>query len=219
MAITFEESLLGFKDKRGADSRVGTEVSKDVVVKMSQWLFDRRKTLLIAYYAGRLNTTMFQLVADKFNTSVDTLQRDWERRGEWEPFIWQIYEANRDGKELLKQLQLAREAACDLMNNSRLSGNARVGAIAQFTAAIKAEFELEQSLGLLPKVLAPAVVIQQNNVEVNTKVEQTTNVLAEYQELIEEAVRRQTEGFQGKDSGEPVHKAETDEKASSIPVA
>jgi hypothetical protein len=61
------------------------------------------------------------------------LYADWERRAKWEPFIWEHYEANEDGKALVKQLQLARETALVLMKNPRVGGNARVGAIARFT--------------------------------------------------------------------------------------
>ena len=52
------------------------------------------------------------------------------------------------------------------------SANARVGAIGKFIDSIKAEIEVGQSLGLLPKQISPAVVVNQNNVtQVNAKTE------------------------------------------------
>ena len=86
---------------------------------------------------------------------------DWVDREKWEPFIWESQKANDDGRDLLKLLQLAREEALFLMQTCR-SPNARVGAIARFIEAIKVEIELKQSLGLLPKQISPAVVIQKN---------------------------------------------------------
>ena len=61
-------------------------------------------------------------------------------------------EAHEDGKALLFQLQLAREAALSHMLNPRLGECARVGAIGRFSEAVKTEIEMRQSLGLLPKV-------------------------------------------------------------------
>jgi hypothetical protein len=141
---------------------------KQPEVQMTLELFHRRKTMLIAYHSGNLNPKAFQILADRFNTTPEALERDWYRREVWEPFIWENQEANKDGKKLLQQLQLARETACDLMNNPRLGGNARVGAIAQFISAIKNEIELMQSLGQLPKQTAPAIQLN-TAVQVNTK--------------------------------------------------
>ena len=161
---------------------VGSE-DKEPCVQMTLSLFHRRKTMLIAHYMGRLNPAALVHLADQFNTSPDTLQRDWERRAVWEPFIWENYEANDDGKLLLKQLQLARETALELMNNPRLGGNARVGAIARYIEAIKTEIELKQSLGLLPKQVAPAIVMQQVT-QVNAKAE--TKVMIEFSKMSED---------------------------------
>ena len=145
-------------------------------------LFHRRKQLLITYYSGLLNPASMRELASQFGCSEKALYVDWERRAKWEPFIWENYQAQRDGKVLLAQLQLARETALLLMKNPRISGNARVGAIGRFTDAIKAEVELSQSLGFLQRAkIEPAV-----NVEVNVKSEQHV-LLKEYAGAIEEA--------------------------------
>ena len=192
---------------------------KDPEVHMTMELFHRRKTMLITYYAGKLTPKAIQLLADQFNTSPATLEHDWNRRSIWEPFIWEVYQANEDGKKLLQQLQLARETALDLMNNPRVGGNARVGAIARYTEAIRTEIELKQSLGMLPKQTQPAVVVNQNVTQTNNnRVDSTVNILSEYEQLIEEAAGAQTGNLLPDSSGESVHKAETNGEASAIPV-
>jgi hypothetical protein len=217
----FGERLRALEKAIGAvaDQPVSSE-GKQPEVHMTLELFHRRKTMLITFHAGKLTPRAMQILADQFNTTPEELERDWYRRETWEPFIWENQEANKDGKKLLQQLQLAREAACDLMNNSRLGGNARVGAIAQFISAIRSEIELEQSLGQLPKQTQPAVVVNQNVIQQNnSKVESTVNILAEYEQLIAEAALAQTGNLQADNSGEPLHKAEANSKASSIFVA
>jgi hypothetical protein len=109
---------------------------------------------------------------------------DLEDRANWEPFIWANQEAHKDGKALLNQLQLAREEALFLMKTCK-SANARVGAIGKFIDSIKAEIEVGQSLGLLPKQISPAVVVQQNNVmQVNAKTE--TKIMIDLSKMSED---------------------------------
>ncbi len=93
-----------------------------------------------------------RVLAEQYHCSQAALYADWERRAKWEPFIWASQEAHEDGKALLFQLQLAREAALSHMLNPRIGEGVRVGAIGQFTKAVKTEIEMRQSLGLLPKV-------------------------------------------------------------------
>ena len=208
MSISMEEALLSWKKQRIADSTVGSG-DKEPCVKMTLSLFHRRKTMLITNYMGRLNPTSLQHLADQFNTTVDTLQRDWERRSTWEPFIWESEQANDDGKDLLKLLQLAREAALELMNSPRLGGNARVGAIARYTEAIKTEIELKQSLGLLRKQIQPAVMIQQNVTNTTTNIEQTTTLLAQYEQVLREITADQLGRLQQNGSGKPLDQTQT----------
>ncbi len=162
------EEALGAAPKK-TDQPVGSG-DKEPEVHMTLSLFHRRKTMLVTDCMGRLTPAAMVHLADQFNTSVDTLQRDWERKSVWEPFIWANFEANDQGKSLLKQLQLAREVALELMNSPRLGGNARVGAIARFIEAIKTEIELEQSLGLLSKV-QPGPLVQNNFNQITAKSE------------------------------------------------
>lgn len=144
---------------------------KEPMVRMTLPLFHRRKTMLITYYSGHLNPAALKQMAIEFECTEQALLDDLEDRENWEPFIWENQEAHEDGRELLNQLQLAREEALYLMKTCK-SANARVGAIARFIDSIKAEVELKQSLGLLPKQISPAVVVNQNNVtQVNTKTE------------------------------------------------
>ena len=119
---------------------------------MNLELFHRRKHLLDAYFSGILNPAFMRALAVQYHCSVAALYADWERRAKWEPLIWASQEAHEDGKALLFQLQLAREAALRLMLNPQLGDNAKVSAIARFTEAVKTEIEMRQSLGLLPKV-------------------------------------------------------------------
>ena len=123
-------------------------------VKMNLAVFHRRKQLLAAYYSGILNPAFMRELAVQYHCSQAALYADWERRAKWEPLIWASQEAHEDGKALLGQLQLAREAALRLMLNPRLGDNARVAAIGRFTETVKTEIEMRQSLGLLPKITA-----------------------------------------------------------------
>jgi len=144
---------------------------KEPMVRMTLPLFHRRKTMLITYHSGHLNPAALKQMAIEFECTEQALLDDLEDRENWEPFIWANQEAHEDGKALLHQLQLAREEALFLMKTCK-SANARVGAIGKFIDSIKAEVEVGQSLGLLPKQISPTVVVQQNNVtQVNTKTE------------------------------------------------
>ena len=144
---------------------------KEPMVRMTLPLFHRRKTMLITYHSGHLNPAALKQMAIEFECTEQALLDDLEDRENWEPFIWANQEAQKDGKALLFQLQLAREEALFLMKTCK-SANARVGAIGKFIDSIKAEIEFSQSFGLLPKQISPAVVVNQNNVtQVNTKTE------------------------------------------------
>jgi hypothetical protein len=168
---SLEQDLGAINKKTDKVVGSGGKGDKEPCVQMTLSLFHRRKTMLIAHYSNNLNPRALEILADRFNTTPDTLQRDWERRSIWEPFIWANYAANDDGKKVLNQLQLARETALDIMSNPRMGGNARVGAIGRFTESIKLEIELKQSLGDLPKRLDPAVIIplQQSLTQVNSE--------------------------------------------------
>jgi hypothetical protein len=160
----------------------GDKQVKPPCVHMNLPLFHRRKTMLVTYYSGRLNPTALKQMSLDFGCSEKALLNDWVDRGNWEPFIWESEQANKDGKDLLNQLQLAREEALYLMKTCKVP-NARVGAIARFTEAIKTEIELKQSLGLLPRAkVEPSV-----NVEVNVANKTEHVLLAEYAGVISEA--------------------------------
>lgn len=160
-------------------------------------------------------------LAEQYHCSEAALYADWERRAKWEPFIWESQEAHEDGKALLCQLQLARETALVLMRNPRLGGNARVGAIARFTEAVKTEIELKQSLGLLPKITQPPQmqVNQQVNFDAhqNTAVQQTKNLLAEYEHFFKEPA--ETINLPANDPAKQADTAKTNNETSKDPTA
>ncbi len=71
---------------------------------------------------------------------------------------------------------------------------------------------------LKPKVesnLSVEVNVQQQQ---SIRIEQTTNLLAEYEQVIRETVRAQEGNLQEDNSGEPLHKTEANSKTSTIPV-
>lgn len=160
--------------------RAGEPEGKGPIVRMDLSLFHRRKTMLWTYYSGRLSPAALSKMAEEFKCSEKTLQNDWSEHANWEPFIWENQEAHEDGKDLIKIIQLGREEAVYLMKAAQ-GGNARVGAVARLIDSVKVEVELKQSLGLLPKVTQPAMVIQQNvTTQVNSTVNQGNELLAKY---------------------------------------
>ena len=163
---------------------------KEPIVRMNLQLFRRRKTMLIAHYSDRLNHTSLEQIAEEFDCTVKALLNDLAKREIWEPFIWEAQQAHEDGKKQLNLLQLAREEALYMMKTCK-SPNARVGAIGKFIDSIKAEVELKQSLGQLPKQIQPAVLIQQNVTNPTTDIKETFEILAEYDAIIQS--RRGTE--------------------------
>jgi len=148
-------------------------------------LYHRRKIMLITHYSDKLDTRAIQLIADKFNTTPNTLYQDWHNRQSWEPLIWESVRSIADAKKLVDQLQLARETALELMNNPRISGNARVGAINQFREVTKTIIELLQGLGELPRQMNPAVVVNQNLTQIEaTKNE--TKIMIDFSKMSED---------------------------------
>ena len=182
-------------------------------------LFERRKQMLIAHYSGLLNPAAMKQIAIQFSCSEKVVYTDWARRERWEPFIWKSIANVEDAKKLIQQLELARETALLLMKNPRLGGNARVGAIARFTEAIRTEIELLQGMGVLPVQTQPAVVVNQNVTTNNTRIESTVKLLAEYEHLIAEAAGAEAGDLQKNNSGESVRKADSDAEASEVSVA
>jgi hypothetical protein len=167
---------------------------KEPIVRMSLQLFRRRKTMLIAHYSDRLNHTSLEQIAGEFDCTVKALLNDLAKREIWEPFIWEAQQAHEDGKKQLNLLQLAREEALYMMKTCK-SPNARVGAIGKFIDSIKAEVELKQSLGQLPKQIQPAVLIQQNVTNTTSDAKQTFDILTEYDAIIRSRVGTSTENI------------------------
>ena len=161
---------------------------------MNLQLFRRRKTMLIAHYSDRLNHTSLEQIAEEFDCTVKALLNDLAKREIWEPFIWEVQQAHEDGKKQLNLLQLAREEALYMMKTCK-SPNARVGAIGKFIDSIKAEVELKQSLGQLPKQIQPAVLIQQNVTNPTTDIKETFEILAEYDAIIQSRRGTSTENI------------------------
>ena len=167
---------------------------KEPIVRMNLQLFRRRKTMLIAHYSDRLNHTSLEQMAEEFDCTVKALLNDLAKREIWEPFIWEAQQAHEDGKKQLNLLQLAREEALYMMKTCK-SPNARVGAIGKFIDSIKAEVELKQSLGQLPKQIQPAVLIQQNVTNPTTDIKETFDILAEYDAIIQSRRGTSTENI------------------------
>ena len=167
---------------------------KEPIVRMNLQLFRRRKTMLIAHYSDRLNHTSLEQIAQEFDCTVKALLNDLAKREIWEPFIWEAQQAHEDGKKQLNLLQLAREEALYMMKTCK-SPNARVGAIGKFIDSIKAEVELKQSLGQLPKQIQPAVLIQQNVTNPTTDIKETFEILAEYDAIIQSRRGTSTENI------------------------
>ncbi len=167
---------------------------KEPIVRMNLQLFRRRKTMLIAHYSDRLNHTSLEQIAEEFDCTVKALLNDLAKREIWEPFIWEAQQAHEDGKKQLNLLQLAREEALYMMKTCK-SPNARVGAIGKFIDSIKAEVELKQSLGQLPKQIQPAVLIQQNVTNPTTDIKETFDILAEYDAIIQSRRGTSTENI------------------------
>jgi hypothetical protein len=187
--ITFLEQALGVTADKKKEFEIAVESAgaapKELCVHMTLEVFHRRKTMLIAYYSGNLNPKALQFLADRFNTTPETLYKDFERRDNWEPFIWESIKAIADAKKIIDRLQLAREVALDLMNNPRVNGPTRVGAIGKYIECTKTEIELLQSTGELPKQIVPAVVVNQNNVtQVNSKTE--TKIMIDLSKMSED---------------------------------
>jgi hypothetical protein len=192
---------------------------KEPIVRMNLKLFRRRKTMLIAHYSDRLNHTSLEQMAEEFGCTVKALLNDLAKREIWEPFIWEAQQAHEDGKKQLNLLQLAREEALYMMKTCK-NPNARVGAIGKFIESIKAEVEIKQSLGQLPKQIQPAVLINQNVLQqTNTDIESTVNLLADYEDVISEAAREELESLRQNSPEESVHKTGADFKTSEVPVA
>lgn len=148
-------------------------------------LYHRRKIMLIMHYSDKLDSRAMQLIADKFNTSPNTLYQDWYNRSNWEPLIWESVRSIADAKKLVDQLQLAREVALEIMNNPRIGGNARVGAINQYREVTKTIIELLQGLGELPRQINPAVVVNQNLTQIEaTKNE--TRIMVDFSKMSED---------------------------------
>ena len=167
---------------------------KEPIVRMNLQLFRRRKTMLIAHYSDRLNHTSLEQIAEEFDCTVKALLNDLAKREIWEPFIWESEQAHEDGKKQLNLLQLAREEALYMMKTCK-NPNARVGAIGKFIDSIKAEVELKQSLGQLPKQIQPAVLIQQNVTNPTTDIKETFDILAEYDAIIQSRRGTSTENI------------------------
>jgi hypothetical protein len=130
--------------------------------RMTLALFNRRKAMLNFHFSSRLNHEAMVSLAKMFHCTINALYKDWEDHENWEPFIWESQKATEDGLKYVHFLQLAREEALYLMQTCR-SPNARVGAIGRYIEAVKTEFEIKQSLGIIPKQINPAVMIQQKN--------------------------------------------------------
>jgi len=60
-------------------------------------------------FRGKLNPESMQLIADKFNTSVNTLEQDWLRQSTWEPLIWESIKSDADAKQLIAQLTTRKQ--------------------------------------------------------------------------------------------------------------
>ncbi len=150
-------------------------------------LFHRRKRLLFTLYSDLLTPAVMEELAGQFHCTEDALYKDLERRAKWEPLIWENYEAREDGKAILRLLQFARETLLVLMRNPQIQDSARVGAAGRYTENIKADVELRQGLGLLPKVTVPPQVQVNNYVQQNTEIQETANLLAEYEHFFKEA--------------------------------
>lgn len=183
MAYSYEDALTLSSLEKAQQCCEDDKSPNQPMVRMTLELFHRRKAMLIWYFSGRLNNAALKKLAEDFKCSEKALIDDWVDRKRWEPFIWESQKANDDGKDLLNQLQLAREEALYLMKTCG-HALARVGAIGRYVDTIKTEIELKQSLGLLPKQTQPAVLIQQNVTNTTTNTEQTLTILAEYDAII-----------------------------------
>jgi hypothetical protein len=174
------EEALGIRKKRPdlpPQYQQGDKQGKPPCVHMTLPLFHRRKTMLVTYYSGRLSPAAIKKLALDFGCSEKALLNDLTDRANWEPFIWEHEQANKDGRNLLNQLQLAREEALYLMITCKVP-NARVGAIARFIDAVKTEIELNQSLGFLPRAKV------EPSVNVDVKVDNKIDIKTEVDEII-----------------------------------
>ena len=226
-AVSLEEELYSTENLESTEKTLKTadqygardKHPKEPIVRMNLRLFRRRKTMLIAHYSDRLNPTSLEQIAEEFDCTVKALLNDLAKREIWEPFIWEAQQAHEDGKKQLNLLQLAREEALYMMKTCK-NPNARVGAIGKFIESIKAEVEIKQSLGQLPKQIQPAVLINQNVLQqTNTDIESTVNLLASYEDVISEAAREELESLRQNSPEESVHKTGADFKTSEVPVA
>ena len=190
-------SLIVAADKASETPQLHQQGGKRVKhprVSMDLQLFHRRKTMLITFHSGRLNPASLEQMAQDFNCTCKALLKDWSKREIWEPFIWEAQQATDDGLKIVMQLQLAKEEALYLMKTCK-APNARVGAIGRYTEAIKLEVELRQSMGLLPKQTAPAVVVTQVT-QVNSKAETRVTIdLSKMSEDDREALLRAEEAL------------------------
>lgn len=184
-------------------------------VFMNMELLERRKRLLYLHYCGTLNDRAIKLLVNQINENnrqsgfkrkpltVTAVQKDLQRMGSWEPFIWAMCEAHEDAKDYLNLLQLAREKALVLMATAD-NDSAKVGAIGKLISVVTAEIRLRQSLGLLPNV-------ERVNIGDTTNIQQNIIVdpvlLKRYNEVIRRS--RKLVSVQENDSAESVDSVET----------
>lgn len=152
------------------------------MARMTIELYARRKRMLDLYYAGALTADALRQLAGQYQVKETTIRRDWDRRGTWEPLIWQMIDQGQKSiVDLLHLLKLGRERAIALMTTAD-QDSVKVAAVSKLTELIKTEIELRQSLGQATR--APITI------EGEVKIPELAELLKQYDDIARRAARK-----------------------------
>jgi hypothetical protein len=87
MTVNYKDAL-GLKSMEMAQQCCEDDKSlNQPMVRMTLPLFNRRKTMLIWYFSGRLNPGALTELCKMFRSTKKALMDDWEDRHSWEAYI------------------------------------------------------------------------------------------------------------------------------------
>ena len=148
-------------------------------------------------------TKQYENAGIKHVVTFDALEKDWDRHSQWEPLVWAVFDAKGDAEKSLRVLQFAREKSLSLMDGAD-NDNAKVGAIRSLVETVKAEIQLSQSLGTLPRVnMEPSVKVDVNvSSQTAVSIQSTTKLLAEYDDILKSEMAKEKADLPKHDSTE-----------------
>jgi len=123
------------------------------------------RLMMVKLWAEGFGFTEFaSKVREAFHIERRDLAKDWKSRKRWFPVLTRLKDTDFIVSELSLRMQRLMEAGWDTYRLAKECNNhnAMVGAVAQLSNIIKQEIELEQSLGILPKVADKLEVKEEN---------------------------------------------------------